>query len=499
MLFQKNNINNNILVVPQEQGGVEDDNYFGSIGDATNNHVSNMTHRVVSCNASGDRIIHVSNGDRQLWQELYTTRNGLIFHIIPNPGYNDVDPMGLSSADLEKYSKSLNELKNKGLINSSTKAAMLEAAEVEQERRNASEDVMDHSELVAFDQWEKFPQMSNHIEMPKTPNDIVVYAGECNQVFYDEFPEGHPDAKSINSFLNMINRDWTELSDSYLDWIKKWLVQQKNLKKINSQYIIRIFSLVINQLKGNSGNPEEWIRQALIEIDDEWRKEYRTKSFLKLKNDNMMNLLIRKKNEWKLEAKAGKPVYGAIRMFGSVLFKDFRDSMKGSHWAMYRRTRDAFAPRIDINGEDINRCNISNIQWALAVNRKTAEKVWFNRPFSNETELRNKGFLKVEVFKNSEQQNKILIYLDKIAKEAKETSNLKKFSGMSPILVDWQKNNKIQLSYTEWTGIWSYYRLLRNELIKNLNPKERKYKTREDIINEFLRKQGANNEKRLIA
>jgi hypothetical protein len=143
--------------------------------------------------------------------------------------------------------------------------------------------------------------------------------------------------------------------------------------------------------------------------------------------------------------------------------------MKTHHWAMYRRMRDAFAPRVDINGFDINRCGIDEIKEALRTDRKEAEKVWFSRPFQSEAALRAGGFLRAETFEDGELSGKVLRQLDKLAAEAKKSADIKKFSKMSPILVDWQKNNKIELTYGQWAGIWAYYRLLRNELIEELN------------------------------
>lgn len=455
-IFDHRNLNHSALVIPKEQGGTEDDTYFASIGDATNKHVASL-----------------SDSDRLLWEELITLRSGNIFRSVPSYEVNDRDPFELRGKDLEEE---LEEVKKKAgsKLNESGLAAIKEAFENETERRDESEDVFDHAELIPYHQMEQFPGMEKHIDIPSTPRDRLIYMGNVNQRFYDSFPEGHPNAGIINQYLSMMDRE--EIDEGYVCWLAN-LLHTESCSDYIKHYLIKL----AYQLVDGHGDLDEKAEEALSAIDNCWRIEYRNKAVAKAKRDSVLMLLVHKEKEWDKQAEEGFHVYASIKSFGQVLFDGFRNRMKRVHWSRYKRAKRTHAPRVIARGLDINRCSLHELETALRVGPKEAQKVWFARPFESLGQAYHRGYIGNKTFSSSEDADKIVDSLEKAFQMDLEGMSFHQLSRLRNKLTRSQRDATLKLSQREWSLTWSYYRILKDELTRKINEqrKERKESVKE--------------------
>lgn len=484
-LFGHNNPNHDILVVPREQGGTEDDTYFGSIGDATLKHIQSL-----------------SSGEEMLWRELITVGSGALFRFVPSFNAHDNDPFNLrGEEDLEEA--------RERLIQKFPETVIDEAIEVEMARRDENGDVMDVAELIPFDEWERFPQMWQHIDIPSTPRDVPLYMGNTRQAFYDVFPEGHPDAGMINQCLAMLNRDWEkeainylvaadeetsllnieEQMDNYAKFVGEWVIKQKS-----REYTREALLSLIYAVRNSDENPDELVTQALVSIDTGWAAEFKEHAARKslgnytkaekenilyqdgkvgeskmqaaLEHASMLHLMLRKEEEWKASAKEGYAVYNSIKAFGQLLFQNYRSQMTGYLWARYRRNKTKYCPAVIMRGIDINRCGLGGLERAFRIGKDEASKIWVDRPFESIDEIYNKGYISGKSFADDEKTEKIIDFIDKHAKISEEKLNLPHFDQVRGILIrEQKKKDRAGLSSDQWSRTWRYY-TIRKENIK---------------------------------
>lgn len=435
-----NNPNYDIFEIPPEEGGVEDDNYFGSIGDATQRHIHNLT-----------------DSQRQAWEDLYHSPDGSIFRTIPNWEQKDDDPLNLQGKELDKY---FLELVEKGVSEKQLEKVKILLAE-EAERREESKDIMDSGTSIPYHEWEKFPQMWNHYEIPATPKDRYIYMGNTRQNFYDVFPERHPDTDIINIFIHMINNDNIYEPD-YRQSIANWL-QQRRCRPYACAAMLRVLT-GINEHK----EPSLLIEKCLVYIDREYQNGYHLNAKKIAAKDGMLKLLYTNAEEWEKQYKAGNHVFSDILKFGKVLFKSFRNSMNAYHWHFYRRTRDKYAPAVIVSGFDINRCRLKQIQMALNTTDRTARDIWHARPFRNLAEVFNKGFVSARNFSNSEQTDRIIDWLEKCYQYSLATKNTNSLKRAANKMTQAEKDNKLDIQQDDWKKLWSFFNILKQNLLKEL-------------------------------
>lgn len=450
-LLQLNNPNADALIVPEEQGGDTSDRYFGSIGDATMKHVSSL-----------------SNGQRQLWEDLYTSKSGVIFRTMPSTTSHDPDPFNLHGKDLEKYIEQVKkQVKDQtGLeLTEEDLVAYREALEVESERRGEdSDDVMDQ-DTVPYDQWEQFPQMWQRMDIPSAPKDIYIYMGNCNQMFYDEFPTGHPDEANLQRFLTMVNRDWeTGYTWSYGKFVKKTL----NTWKWSKQYVLNILCQASDKLVEDNDGANEIVAEALSRIDDGWRVDYFNQAAKSALRDPMTKLFLRKEKEWKELSRQSYNVYSSVKAFGQMLFKGFKDQMRSSHWARYRRIKRKYCPKVILGDLDINRCTLNQLMNDLHLPSEKAANLFTHRPFETVDEAFNRGYLGKEAFADDAMTDKIVCFIEKHAAIATKRLDGARLDEVRRVLIKWQRNKEVELSSEQWSSIWKYYRILKADLGRRL-------------------------------
>lgn len=480
---RKTNPNTTIMVVEQQEGGTEDDNYFGSIGDATAQHIQSL-------DSSG----------LQMWRELILMRSGEMYRMVPSWDENDRDPNNLRGRDLDQY-----VARFKGKVSESEMACIFEAVEQEKERRELeeqdneeSEDALDQ-ECVSYDDWEKQPTKFEKEDIPSTPRDRAVYMGDTRQAFYDEFPVGHPDAHTIEQFLNMMNRPWEKgLDFGYAEWVEKEL-DATPMRPYVREYLKRlVYAIATDNDKANdwttqkkeryfSEKKDDWttrnvavhhdgyVKKALLAIDRCWAVELKNEAAKKAMQNPMTRLILKKEKEWSGLHKEGFSIHGVIKQFGQLLFTDFRDKMNGYLWARYRRARDNYAPRVILKGVDINRCSIQTLGEVLRIGKEDARNVWFARPFSSLEHAYSTGYVKPLSFADDEKTDKVVLFVEKHAKIACENKDVRRINDVCKALITMQREKRGNLTSDQWSAIWRYYNILKAQVLEAVNGQGEKH------------------------
>jgi len=453
-LFDLHNVNNDALIVPQQHGGTEDDTYFGSIGDATAQHVGSLSH-----------------SQRQMWQELIITRNGNIFDARPAWDQRDDDDFQIRDKDVEEEVKDI-ERKFGKKLDDSAREVIREEIERELAYREQSEDTYNRGDLVPYHQMELYPGMEKHVEIPSTPPDKLFYLGNTNQQFYDEFPDGHPDSAAIMSCIRLLDRD--VVNDGWYNFVYKCL-EDMPMK----DYVRRILGNLIDKIETYSGDPDQYVKDALIEIDKYYQIEYLNAAAQRAMSDSILQLLVYKEKQWTKDAENGFNVYSSIKNFGKVLFTNYRDKMKFHHWARYRRIRDYYAPQVVVRGIDINRCGVYDLIRVLRVPYSEAIKIWHARPFNGLVDMHSKGYIDSWSFTDSQESDALIAKMDKAFQNALEQRNLSILVNQAKKIVQLQ-DNSTKSSQQEWRMIWCYYHILRDKLLTQLEEERQKNASKED-------------------
>jgi len=393
-----------------------------------------------------------------MWESLLAMKNGSIFRIEPSPAWDDPDPFSLRGKDLKEYFEKLKKTVKGGGLTDADLAPIKEAFELEAERREKSEDIYDHSEVLPYDTLQDHPGMMKHTDVPAAPADRLAYMGDSNQYFMDFIPEDHPKVAFINQCIQMLNRDWDTIDEGYVGWYKEFLNSH-----CPSNDIRKAFSWLADKICEGKTDPTTLTEQALSYLDDVCFRRYHKKAKEVLANDQVYCLIMKNKKEWEKAATRGMNVYPEIKRFGQLLFSNFKDKMKGHHWDLYRKIKKNYAARVVVRGVDINRCDRAGLTWIFGLN---ARKVMTMRPFNSLQQVRNLGLLDRSVFADDEAADTFLEEMEKKFKEAKETMSLKNLAVYRESLLSAQKDKKY--GAINWSPIWSYYAMLRNDLQKSM-------------------------------
>ena len=277
------NCNNDIFVLPSQEGGIEGDNYLASIGDSSLEHLQNLSH-----------------SQRQIIENFIFMKDGNIFRLEPNPFNRDKDPFNLEKEeDLEKAfeQKVLNNFKE-DIIDPEFLEILKKEFKKEVQKRQDSEDIFNrrsgvsfedwkvtlnseeetgewrptpqYIELIPYHKWEEHPQDWRNWDIEPTPKPMFVWSGRANSYFYDESTEHHPSKYLIDSYLNLFNRDWDEITEEYGKWTISLLIEMnlpcdvKGVLEDMTEELVEgkdfYFETPIQ--------PDEVIRKAMKAIDD---------------------------------------------------------------------------------------------------------------------------------------------------------------------------------------------------------------------------------------
>lgn len=456
------NPNSDALVVPQQEGSDEDDRYFGSIGDATMRHVGQL-----------------DPSERMLWEDLYTSPDGNIFRSMPSYDSLDPDPENLRGKDLDEYARKI-----KAQVSPDQWSAIEEAIENEKDRRikelrdeegiiiGNPDDAL-NKETVPYDEWEKFPQLWANVEIPNTPKDRYIFMGECKSNFYDYMPSGHPDIKAIQGCLNILNRNWDQdIDDSYVEFAKKCLDKNWTYRLQSTKHIL---STMIDRFASGLEDYDLIVQQTLQELDQKASRAYHKVVVNKALQQPMVQLIVRKEKEWQTQADEGYNVYPAIKKFGQTLFTHFGKQMDTWLWTRYRKAKTLHAPRVMMNGIDINRASRTELRNVLNLTQNESRDLFFARPFENSMEAFNKGYIKAKCFSSSDLTDKVIAIMEKHSNFALEHKSVKRMASLQQLLFSWQRDKSVDLDRAQWGMVWKYYNIL-NHNVKELVNAERNKK-----------------------
>jgi hypothetical protein len=432
---------------------------------------------------------------------LITTNGGGIFRTEPSTAWHDPDPFDLKGKDLDRYFEKIRR-NNKGrFIPHETFVHLKEAIEEERERRAKSEDAYDHSDLLPYDQFEKFPGMMKHIDVPSTPKDYLIYMGDTKDPFYDEFPEGHSDARAIRSALQILNKVHEEITEDYASWFKDWLAKQ-GVKG----YVWKYMAKLADELCSGSHDPETATRRALSEIDRCHTIEHKNEAVRRLSEDPVYEMIFHNFREWKKAAKDGKSVYAQVKAFGRTLFETFSGKMEDDHlyagdgsgrikvhsqrrvlrrhhWDLYRRIKARFAPKVILHGIDINRCDMGDLRLLFG---EKADRAFFARPFESINHAHFQGFITKDVFADfDEVGEKIMAEMEKAAAQSRKAGNLSPLNRYRAKVIQAQKRGIP--NFTNWSPVWAYYHILKKDLQVSFNEEKFAKEDRDQMVEEWLK------------
>lgn len=469
-LFSFRNPNKDIMEVEQQEGGVEDDNYFGSIGDAYQQHIQTL------------------NGfERQMWEDLIHMPSGSLFTLYPSPDFMDDDPLKMKGANLKDYISRYKDEFQKNMGRAPTESELVcvhECLAEEETRRDSGYDLFDNGELIPYHEWEQNPNMWQHVDIPSTPRDRPKYMGNCSQNFYDSFPEGHPNANVINACLTILNREFPlDIDESYANFVCAWLDQQKI-----EEYVRDHLKHLTMQLYEGLKDPDNLVEETLQAIDRHWGVDCINEAAARALKSSMTKLILYKEKEWEQMEKEGIAVYSSIKSFGFLLFSEFKDKMNSWHWSRYQAAKKRHAPRVILQGLDLNRCTLSDLRKLFREQSRgssdDAHKLWLARPFETLEEAYAKKLLKPRCFSSDKNTEALIGFVEKHAQVAKEKMEVRHMTELSRVLIKLQQENKGNLSGEQWNTVWRYYKILKQDILNakeaNEQLKENYFETREE-------------------
>jgi len=459
LLEDKNNSNNDIFIIPAQEGGSKEDRYLASIGDAVQQHVQSL-----------------DPSKRQLWDSLLHMDNtGSIFRIEDSPFHRDLDPFNLGKEEnLEKafQIKIMTAFKGKE-VSPEFVQILRDEFEKEVERRQKSEDIADVGVPIPYHDWEKFPQMHKHWDVQPTPKPLFIYMGESKSYFYDEMPEYHPDKNKIEQVLQIFNRDWDEITEEFVDWAWNEVISQFHFKE--PRVSTHLYSMAVDLEEGHV-KPKEAVSKALKAIDDDYQESYAVKG-LKLRDTDPIHQILNMNTEvWKEQRKEGLKPYKSVKRLGFTLYKDHLDKTTKAHWMRYRGLKKEFAPVILFKGIDLNRASVYDLKQTLNVTDSEARNLWFARPFDNIGVLINKGHLNPSrVTKNAQTEKTLNLIESKLALAIKEEDG-EILTNLGKVLRGIEIKGLTKISKDEWQTVWFYYRMAKGDMFNVLNEIERRKK-----------------------
>ncbi len=433
------NPNRDIFDVGSEGGGDDEDNMLSMIGDATQKHVDGLCVK-----------------DRLVWEHLIHMSDGTIRRREPEMRYHDNDEFNLRGEDLDAF------FQNYPDIPQAMRPVYEEALQREQDRRDeqdigSAEDIYNsNTGRLSFDEWEQNPQMMNEVDIPSTPRDLFIEAGNTRQAYFDFFPEDHPDAKYINQYLMMLNRDAEEFNDSFVKYLVKFT--ETNPMRTHTRKVLNKVSSYLT----TTSNHEDLVIKALTVLDRHWGKQFRKAATEKLEATPMAKLIHHQEAGFEnLKDKGINPVQ-QVKEFGSTLWNKYRRTMSAQHWSMYRNIKNRYQMQVFVRQVDVNAATLQQLREIFG--EKVSRSVWCARPFQTAVELYVKGFVDRKVLTTSDTADKVL---DVIIRTS-EKKDLEKFNALAARLVAKQQGD-LKLDQESWKNIWAFYRMTKNSLVKEVN------------------------------
>lgn len=481
------NPNHSIFVVPTQEGADKDDQWNGSIGDATMEHIFQNRHKMLEM----EHFIYTPNGNifrteftvappdedgqrsfKQQMIKVMTAPNGRQAHDLSTRKVRQV-----SAEDKEKVIEFL-------------KQEIEESLAAKAEKQDAMDQV-----VMAFDDWESNPQMTNAIDIPSTPPLMYIYAGNTSQMFYDWVAEDHPDVRRINSFLSMANSiDWDRFTQETVEFFKTWLygTDPQMMRKRGNWEVPsvadRLMQLCRDIANTDKVSPTELAIEALKDIESEWLKIVAKEVKDKWEEDPIV-LELKKKEEQLIEnKKIGKLSWAELGKFGQTLYKRYGTRMSSAHWALYKELKKKYAPEVRLGKIDVNRANMNQLREFFRARYKKdilalldsndsdevferkmqtitnkienlASAVAASAPYMTLEDLASKGLITIDDIGYTD-NNVVLISM--VKKGYRESLNVKSLSVLGRVaqqIITLQRKKPDQCTEQEWYAVWQAYRI----------------------------------------
>lgn len=489
----QHNPNHDIFVTPTQDGADKDDQWNGSIGDATMEHLFQMRHKMLEM----EHFVHMPNGN--------------IFRIEQNvsaPDENGARNLRnqvmnvMTAPDGRQSGRQVNgqparrvTLHDKERVIEFLKNEIEEAKKAKEEKLDALDQV-----LVPFDEWESMPQMTGVIDIPATPPPLYIYAGNSNQMFYDYVPEDHPDVKKINSFLAMANAiDWDAFNEKTVEYFKHWIYDREWKHYFAAERLVQLCNEICIE---DHVLPSDLAIQALTEIEENWSQVLRVEVIDKFQNeDPILQELNELRSRLENNKKAGKLSWAEIGKFGQFLYKKYGTAMSTLHWHYYRDLKKTFAPEVKIGKININTANMNDLRkfftnrYQKDIDRlifddtveekqsevqmqkikqtieKNAQWVFFNRPFMTVEDLATAGVITVDDIGYT---NNTVVLVSLVKKAYRESLNFKSSAPLGRIaqqIVNYQRAKPGMCTEQEWFSVWQIYRICKADIYRTLGLK----------------------------
>lgn len=474
-IFEDTNPNNKIFVVGGERGSdslVETDNRHSMIGDAVMKHQSSL-----------------SAIDRLMYHELLCFADGSIVAMEDNlvqniPNFREMDEEE-ATAFLE------------------SKGVFLDESE---------EDIyaMGIRTSISLEEYEKNIEPK---EIPATPRPKFRYCGNTRQVFYDQFPEDHPEADKINMTLMMLKNNISTFLDEYVHireaegrsffeyhWFASWGHYFQNLIEMwhKNGEISHVVATAMTRTIGfiTHKNPDEadirdFIAARLLEIDEDYSAEV---MFIaecnSLKTNEAYAFIAKKEMEWDkmYEADARNSnlltIYRDIGRAGMEMFSsEFNKGEEGITvarkmklaWSKYRGIKRKFAPRLVFEGVNLNRCyNSTTLRTAVGFTKEQADAIvsrLFEKEFKSLNEVFSVAGVSQKLFRTSSHRNKaseIFNIIDEGFDKAVKYNNINKLLSVAPNLIKKREAGELTKDFKVWQDSWEHYRDQKAKATKEL-------------------------------
>jgi hypothetical protein len=344
------NPNHDIFVIPTQDGADQEDQWNGSIGDATMEHIYRMRHKMLEM----ESFVHMPNGN--------------IFRIEQNVAPPDTDGSRNFNSQMIKVMTAPTGSQGGRNVTLEDKENVLQFLKDEladrQKANQEKEDALDQV-LVPFSEWEANPQLTSSIDIPSTPVPLYIYAGNSNQMFYDWMPEDHPDLNKLNTFLSMANSiDWDAFNEKTINYFKGWLFNQKWNHPFAAD---RLFKLCNEIFISDTIAPSLLAEEALKDIETDWSAIVRFQVIDKFKTqDPIVQEISEFRDKLLTNKKTGKLSWAEIGKFGQQLYKKYNNTLNTAHWNLYKQLKKEFCPEIHIGNVDINTADMNSLRKVFA-------------------------------------------------------------------------------------------------------------------------------------
>ena len=448
-LFSGTNPNDKIFNIPTQQGSDPDDKRHSMIGDAALKHASTLGNNRLLV----DNYLHFANGN--------------IFRMEPNPIHNVDKP---------------------------------EPDEIIVSQETKSGDIFDLGTRIDKDEDSTEESILFADYIPSTPKPLFIYAGNSKEIFYDEFPAGHPNEKHIKIFLMMIRNNINEFYDPFIasngkkykqwhlyfkDIVGKWEHFELIDSDVTNEMIDTIEYIAYNYPSEDS--IRSYLSDMLLRIDKEHSAEVR---FLAISNTLLTNkayaYLLKKEHEIDAgilkgdKSKLIKEIGKELFIKGGSILGDCDKITKARKmaivWNKYRTMKNKYAPKVMIGGYDINKCyHLSTLIEQVGLSELQAKKVksyLINKSkfYSTSEVLRLIGANNKELTSREERKivRECLNIIDNGAENAVKLNKKGMLLSVPAKFIVKQKRKELVLSSDGWKIVWEHYRSTKNDTMKQL-------------------------------